>query len=121
MAQTRKSSAQSKKTNKGNTKAKGGRQNGAEIVPDFWREYPLGETDATVELSLYDRENKDDRVKLVIAGTFIIYCTAKVMEDYAFLSYPSFKAGDKFINHAFCIDKSINKMINDDLTGYYFE
>lgn len=119
--------AQTKKTNskaKANTKAKKTKASEKpEVLPDFWREYPLGENGETVELSLYDRgADKDDRVKLLIGGTFIIYCTAKVMDDYAFLSYPSFKTKDgNYINQAFSIDKELNEKINDDLTDYYFD
>ena len=115
MAQTKKN------TKKANTKSKAKAKGSDEVIPDFYIE-ATSENGATVELSLYDRgEDKKDSVKLLIDNTFVIYCQAVLMEDYAFLSYPNFKAGDKYINQAFCIDKELNEKLNDALTGYYFE
>lgn len=102
------------------TKGKATKGKKAEILPDFYQEFPICEGGVTVDLSLYDREGKDDSLKLVIADTFVIYARAIVMDDYAFISYPSFKSGERFINQAFCIDKAINEAMNDALTDYYF-
>lgn len=116
--------AQTKKTN---TKGKGKSNSSEEIIPDFSSDF-MTENGATVELSLYDNgDDKQDRVKLVIGGAFIIYCSAVVVdkskkERYAFLSYPSFysKKADKYYNQAYCFEKSLIEEINDALTGYYF-
>lgn len=116
--------AQTKKTN---TKGKGKSNSSEEIIPDFSSDF-MTENGATVELSLYDNgDDKQDRVKLVIGGAFIIYCSAVVVdkskkERYAFLSYPSFysKKSDKYYNQAYCFEKTLIEEINDELTGYYF-
>lgn len=110
--------------NKTNTKGKG-KGKDYEVVPDFSADF-ITASGATVELSLYDNgDDKQDRVKLVIGGAFIIYCSAVVVEKskkerYAFLSYPSFKKADKYYNQAYCFEKSLIEEINDALTGYYF-
>lgn len=114
--------AQNKKTNtKRNTKRKD-----YEVVPDFAADF-ITENGATVELSLYDNgDDKQDRVKLVIGGAFIIYCSAVVdknkREKYVFLSYPSFysKKLKKYFNQAYCFENSLIEEINEALTGYYF-
>lgn len=116
MAQTKKTTAG--KTAK-NAKAKSSKGKKPEILPDFYKEFET-ESGASVELSLYDKEDKADGIKLVIGGAFIIYGRAIVCDDYAFVSYPSFKSGDKFVNQAFCIEKELNEQINDALTDYYF-
>lgn len=116
--------AQTKKTN---TKGKGKSNSSEEIIADFSSDF-MTENGATVELSLYDNgDDKQDRVKLVIGGAFIIYCSAVVVdkskkERYAFLSYPSFysKKSDKYYNQAYCFEKSLIEEINEALTGYYF-
>jgi hypothetical protein len=116
--------AQTKKT-KRNGKGKG---KDYEVVPDFSADF-MTENGATVELALYDNgDGKQDRVKLVIGGAFIIYGSAVVVdkskkEKYAFLSYPSFysKKSDKYFNQAYCFEKSLIEEINEALTGYYFE
>ena len=115
--------AQSKKTN---TKGKGkGKGKDYEVVPDFSADF-MTENGATVELTLYDNGDKQDRVKLVIGGAFIICCSAVVVkskrEKYAFLSYPSFysKKFEKFFNQAYCFEKSLIEEINEQLTDYYF-
>lgn len=113
--------AQNKKT-KRNDKRKD-----YEVVPDFAADF-MTENGATVELALYDNgDDKQDRVKLVIGGAFIIYCSAVVInkskrERYAFLSYPSFysKKSEKYFSQAYCFDKSLIEEINEALTGYYF-
>ena len=117
MAQTKKS-AKSAKTN-AKTK-KNAKQKDVEIIPDFYKEFEI-ENGGKVELSLYDREDGYDSVKLVIDEAFIIYCRAIVTEEFSFLSYPSFKAGERFINQAYCFDKSLIEQINDALTAYYFD
>lgn len=114
--------AQNKKTNtKG--KAKG---NDYEVVPDFAADF-MCENGTTVELALYDNGyDKQDKVKLVIGGAFIIYCSAVVVknkkEKYVFLSYPSYysKKSEKYFNQAYCFDKSLIEEINEKLTDYYF-
>lgn len=114
--------AQNKKTKtKGN-----GKRKDYEVVPDFAADF-MTENGATVELALYDNgDDKQDRVKLVIGGAFIIYCAAVVdktkKERYAFLSYPSFysKKSEKYFNQAYCFEKSLIEEINEALTGYYF-
>lgn len=114
--------AQNKKTNtKVNCKRKD-----YEVVPDFAADF-ITENGATVELSLYDNgDDKQDRVKLVIGGAFIIYCSAVVdknkKEKYVFLSYPSFysKKLKKYFNQAYCFENSLIEEINEALTGYYF-
>lgn len=115
--------AQNKKTNtKGKCKGKD-----YEVVPDFAADF-ISQNGTTVELALYDNGyDKQDRVKLVIGGAFIIYCSAVVVdknkkEKYVFLSYPSFysKKSEKYFNQAYCIDKSLIEEINDKLTDYYF-
>lgn len=116
--------AQTKKTN---TKGKGKSNSSEEIIPEFSSDF-MTENGATVELSLYDNgDDKQDRVKLVIGGAFIIYCSAVVVdkskkERYVFLSYPSFysKKSDKYYNQAYCFENSLIEEINDALTGYYF-
>lgn len=113
--------AQNKKTN---TKGKG---KDYEVVPDFSADF-MTESGATVELALYESgDDKQDRVKLVIGGAFIIYCSAVVVdkskkERYVFLSYPSFysKKFHKYYNQAYCFEKSLIDVINDVLTDYYF-
>ena len=113
MAQTKKAAAK-KQSTKGKAKAT------AQAIPDFYFEVD-SDKGAHVELSLYDRgEDKKDSVKLLIDETFVIYCQAVVMDDYAFLSYPSFKAGEKFVNQAFSIDSELNDKLNDAITDYYF-
>lgn len=115
--------AQNKKTN---TKAKG-KGKDYEVVPDFVADF-ITENGATVELALYDNgDDKQDRVKLVIGGAFIIYCSAVVVdknkkEKYVFLSYPSFysKKLKKYFNQAYCFESSLIEEINEALTGYYF-
>lgn len=114
--------AQNKKTNtKGKCKGKD-----YEVVPDFAADF-MSENGTTVELALYDNgDDKQDRVKLVIGGAFIIYCSAVVNKNkkgrYAFLSYPSFysKKSEKYFNQAYCFDKSLIEEINEALTDYYF-
>lgn len=116
--------AQSKKTN---TKVKG-KGKDYEVVPDFAADF-MTENGTTVELALYDNGyDKQDRVKLVIGGAFIIYCSAVVVnknkkEKYVFLSYPSFysKNSEKYFNQAYCFEKSLIEEINEALTGYYFK
>lgn len=116
--------AQTKKTN---TKGKG-KGKDYEVVPDFSADF-MTENGATVELALYDNgEDKNDRVKLVIGGAFIIYCSAVVVnkskkERYVFLSYPSFysKKSEQYFNQAYCFEKSLIEEIDEALTGYYFE
>lgn len=115
--------AQIKKTN---TKGKG-KGKDYEVIPDFSADF-MTENGATVELALYDNGDKQDRVKLVIGGAFIIYCSAVVIdkskkEKYAFLSYPSFysKKSEKYFNQAYCFDKSLIEEVNEALTGYYFD
>ena len=113
--------AQTKKTTAGKTATKKkAAKKSAEIIPDFF--FETEHNGAKVELSLYDKEDKNDRIKLTIAESFVIYCTAVVMDDYAFISYPSFKtkSGD-FVNQAFCFVKELIEELNDALTGYYFE
>ena len=109
--------------NKTNTKGKG---KDYEVVPDFSADF-ITQSGATVELALYDNGDKQDRVKLVIGGAFIIYCSAVVInkskrERYAFLSYPSFysKKSEKYFNQAYCFDKSLIEEINEELTDFYF-
>lgn len=115
--------AQNKKTNtKGKCKGKD-----YEVVPDFAADF-ITQNGTTVELALYDNGgNKNDRVKLVIGGAFIIYCSAVVVdknkkERYAFLSYPSFysRNSEKYFNQAYCFEKSLIEEINEALTDYYF-
>lgn len=114
--------AQNKKTKtKGN-----GKRKDYEVVPDFAADF-ITENGATVELSLYDNgDDKQDRVKLVIGGAFIIYCSAVVYknkrEKYVFLSYPSFYSNKlkKYFNQAYCFENSLIEEINEALTGYYF-
>lgn len=110
------------------TKTKGnGKGKDYEVVPDFAADF-ITENGATVELSLYDNgDDKQDRVKLVIGGAFIIYCSAVVVdknkrEKYVFLSYPSFysKKLDKYFNQTYCFENSLIEEINEALTGYYF-
>lgn len=116
--------AQTKKTN---SKGKG-KSKDYEVIPDFSADF-MTESGATVELSLYENEgDKKDRVKLVIGGSFLIYCTAVVVDKgkkkrYAFLSYPSFysEKADGFINQAYCFEKSLIDEINEALTDYYFD
>lgn len=116
--------AQNKKTN---TKGKG-KGKDYEVVPDFAADF-MTENGTTVELALYDNGyDKQDRVKLVIGGAFIIYCSAVVVdknkkEKYVFLSYPSFysKKFEKYFNQAYCIEKSLIEEINEKLTDYYFD
>lgn len=116
--------AQTKKTN---TKGKGKAAKAAEeILPDLHVDF-MTENGATVELDLYDNgDDRNDRVKLVIGGAFIIYCTAiivdKKKEQYAFLSYPSFysEKQEKYYNQAYCFEKELISEINDALTKYYF-
>lgn len=115
--------AQNKKTNtKGKCKGKD-----YEVVPDFAADF-MTENGTTVELTLYDNGyDKQNRVKLVIGGAFIIYCSAVVYknkkENYVFLSYPSFysKKFEKYFNQAYCFEKSLIEEINEALTGYYFD
>lgn len=115
--------AQNKKTN-----TKKGKGKDYEVVPDFAADF-MTENGATVELALYDNgDDKQDRVKLVIGGAFIIYCSAVVVDKnkrgkYVFLSYPSFysKKSDKYFNQAYCFEKSLIEEINEALTGYYFD
>ena len=115
--------AQTKKTN---TKGKG-KGKDYEVVPDFSADF-MTEDGATVELALYDNgDDKNDRVKLVIGGAFIIYCSAVVVYNskkggYAFLSYPSFysKKSETYFNQAYCFEKSIIEENNEAVTGYYF-
>lgn len=115
--------AQIKKTNtKGKSKGKD-----YEVVPDFAADF-MTQNGTTVELELYDNGyDKQDRVKLVIGGAFIIYCSAVVVdknkkEKYVFLSYPSLysKKFEKYFNQAYCFEKSLIEEINEALTGYYF-
>lgn len=114
--------AQNKKTN-----TKKGKGKDYELVPDFAADF-MSENGATVELALYDNgDDKQDRVKLVIGGAFIIYCSAVVVnktkkERYAFLSYPSYysKKSEKYFNRAYCFEKSLIEEINEKLTDYYF-
>lgn len=115
--------AQNKKTNtKGKAKGKD-----YEVIPDFAADL-ITENGTTVELELYDNgDDNQDRVKLVIGGAFIIYCSAVVVdknkkERYAFLSYPSFysKKSEKYFNQAYCFERSLIQEINEALTGYYF-
>lgn len=113
--------AQNKKTN-----TKKGKGKDYELVPDFAADF-MSENGATVELALYDNgDDKQDRVKLVIGGAFIIYCSAVVnkskKERYAFLSYPSYysKKYEKYFNQAYCFEKSLIEEINEKLTDYYF-
>lgn len=115
--------ARNKKTNtKGKAKGKD-----YEVVPDFAADF-MTENGTTVELALYDNgDNKNDRVKLVIGGAFIIYCSAVVVdknkkEKYVFLSYPSIynKKSEKYFNQAYCFEKSLIEEINEKLTDYYF-
>jgi hypothetical protein len=116
--------AQTKKTN---TKGKG-KGKDYEVVPDFSADF-MTENGTTVELALYDNgDDKQDRVKLVIGGAFIIYCLAVVVdrgkkEKYAFLSYPSFysKKSAKYLNQAYCFEKSLIEEINEVLMDYYFD
>ena len=115
--------AQNKKTN---TKGKGKGKDYV-VVPDFAADF-ISENGTTVELALYDNgDDKQDRVKLVIGGAFIIYCSAVVnktkKERYAFLSYPSYysKKSEKYFNQAYCFEKSLIEEINEALTGYYFD
>lgn len=110
---------------KRNTKGKG---KDYEVVPDFAADF-MTENGTTVELALYDNgDDKQDRVKLVIGGAFIIYCSAVVVdkskkEKNAFLSYPSFysKKSEKYFNQAYCFDKFLIQEINEALTDYYFD
>lgn len=98
-----------------------------EVVPDFAADF-ITQNGTTVELALYDNgSNKNDRVKLVIGGAFIIYCSAVVVdknkkERYAFLSYPSVysRNSEKYFNQAYCFEKSLIEEINEALTDYYF-
>lgn len=115
--------AQTKKTN---TKGKG-KGKDYEVVPDFSADF-MTENGATVELALYVNGDKQDRVKLVIGGAFIIYCSAVIInkskkERYAFLSYPSFysKKSEKYFNQAYCFETSLINEINEALTDYYFD
>lgn len=120
MAQTKKTTAG--KTAKSSTKGKGSKtaKKAVEVVPDFYKELETSDG-VKVELNLYEKEDKADSVKLVIGGAFIIYCRAVLTDNYAFLSYPSFKSGDKFINQAFCFDKELIEEINDALNEWYFD
>ena len=114
-------------TKKTNTKGKG-KGKDYEVVPDFSADF-MTENGTTVELALYDNgDDKQDRVKLVIGGAFIIYCLAVVVdrgkkEKYAFLSYPSFysKKSAKYLNQAYCFEKSLIEEINEALMDYYFD
>ena len=113
--------AQTKKTN---TKGKG-KGKDYEVVPDFSADF-MTENGTTVELALYDNgDDKQDRVKLVIGGAFIIYCLVVVdrSKKYAFLSYPSFysKKSAKYLNQAYCFEKSLIEEINEVLMDYYFD
>lgn len=111
-----------KQTQKGKAKGKD-----YEVVPDFAADF-MTENGTTVELALYDNGyDKQDRVKLVIGGAFIIYCSAVVVdknkkEKYVFLSYPSYysKKSEKYFNQAYCFERSLIEEINEALTGYYF-
>lgn len=114
--------AQNKKTN-----TKKGKGKDYDVVPDFAADF-MTENGATVELALYDNgDDKQDRVKLVIGGAFIIYCSAVVDKNkrkkYVFLSYPSFYSNNlkKYFNQAYCFENSLIEEINEALTGYYFD
>lgn len=104
-----------------------GKRKDYEVVPDFAADF-MTENGATVELALYDNgDDKQDRVKLVIGGAFIIYCSAVVVdknkrEKYVFLSYPSYYSNKskKYYNQAYCFENSLIEEINEALTGYYF-
>lgn len=114
-------------TIKTNTKRKG-KDKDYEVVADLSADF-MTENGATVELALYDNgHDKNDRVKLVIGGAFIIYCSAVVVdkskkERYAFLSYPSFYSNKskQYYNQAYCFEKSLIEEINEALTSYYFK
>ena len=58
---------------------------------------------------------KDKKINAKITSAcFVIYAKVFYNDDYAFLSYPSFKTKDgEFINQAFCFDKGENAKIND--------
>lgn len=114
--------ATTKKASKKTSSKKATKKETIEVIPELYEEFPLGETGAEVlSMSLYEREGKPDNLKFVVADTIVVYAKAIVMDDYAFVSWPNFKAGDKFINQAFCIDKEILEKINDTLTAYYFD
>lgn len=125
MAQTKKAKANTKANGaKANTKAKGAKAAAkkAEVISDLHADFETA-NGSTIELDLYDSGSvdKSDHVKITAAGAIVIYCKAVVMDDYAFLSWPSFKSKDgDYINTAFCFDKDINEAIGDALTDYYF-
>lgn len=62
-------------------------------------------------IDFYVKDNKKINAKIT-AGCFVIYAKVFYNDDYAFLSYPSFKNKDgDFINQAFCFEKSENEKI----------
>ena len=105
--------ANTKKTTKTKRSSK---KSSPEIVPDFYKDFENG-----VELSLYD---KGDKVtgKIVINEMFVIYVKVVILDDTAFISYPSFKGkDDKYINQAYCFDKDFIAEMNAAVEEYVFE
>lgn len=58
---------------------------------------------------------KDKKISAKItSGFFVIYAKVFYNDDYAFLSFPSFKTKNgEFVNQAFCFDSDENKKINE--------
>lgn len=75
-----------------------------------------------VIVSLYERENEKINAKITLLDSFVIYGKVVILDDSAFISYPSFKAksGD-YVSQAYCFDKELNEEINAQVTGYVFE
>lgn len=64
-------------------------------------------------IDFYIRDGKKISAKIT-TGVFVIYAKVFYNEDYAFLSYPSFKTKDgDFVNQAFCYDKGENEKITN--------
>lgn len=61
-------------------------------------------------------------VKITLCNAFVIFCRIIVMDDYAFIAYPSYKnkKGD-YKNLAYCFDKDICEQINEEVNAFIFD
>lgn len=69
------------------------------------------------------KKNDDVRytAKITLANVFVIFCRVVVMDDYAFLAYPSYKnKKGEYKNLAYCFDKDISEQINEEVNAFIF-
>lgn len=71
-------------------------------------------------IRIYDGGKKhNDYGSISLECGFVIYITIVETKKGRFISYPSYKNKDEYINQAYCFDKDVIEELNDILEEMY--